>query len=145
MMRTVVRGAMAGLAGAAVMTVAQQLEMSRTGRAPSTVPGQVAAALLGRSEPDAVTKLNLPMHWAHGVAMGPLRAALAKAGVRGPAGSAAFLAMMWAGDVLLYRALEIADWPWRWSADELAADIGHKALYAFVTGAAYDALAASGR
>lgn len=141
MKRILAKGTLAGLVGAAAMTVAQRLEMSATGRAPSTVPGEVAARLLGHPEPDVVARLNLPTHWAHGAAMGPLRGALAGIGLRGVTGSAVFFAMMWAGDAMLYRALGIADRPWRWSPAELATDIGHKALYALVTGAAYDILA----
>lgn len=144
MRRAIVKGALAGLVGTAVMTVAQRLEMSVTGRHPSTVPGQVAAQLLGRTEPDAVARLNLPTHWAHGAAMGPLRGALAGMGLRGVTGSTVFFAMMWAGDAMLYRTLGIADPPWRWSPAELATDIGHKALYALVTGIAYDTLAGRG-
>ncbi len=144
MKRAIVRGALAGLVGTAVMTLAQRREMSVTGRRPSTVPGQVAAQLLGRTEPDAVATLNLPTHWAHGAAMGPLRGALAGMGLRGVTGSAVFFAMMWAGDAMLYRTLGIADWPWRWSRAELATDIGHKAIYALVTGIAYDTLAGRG-
>lgn len=49
--------------------------------------------------------------------------------------------MMWAGDAMRYRALGIADRPSRWSPAELATDVGHKALYALVTGVAYDILA----
>jgi len=138
--RTVLRGSVAGVVGTAVMTLAQQAEMSVTGRPPSTVPGQVAARLLSRSDADAVAALSGPTHWAHGAAMGPMRGVLAGMGLRGVAGSAAFFALMWAGDAVLYRTLGIADWPWRWTASELATDMGHKALYALVTGAAYDAL-----
>ncbi|MGH3935771.1 MAG: hypothetical protein ACRDS1_12480 [Pseudonocardiaceae bacterium] len=145
MKRAIVKGILAGLVGTAVMTVAQRLEMSATGRSPSTVPGEVTARLLGRTEPNAVANLNLATHWAHGAAMGPLRGALAGMGLRGVTGSAVFFAMMWAGDAMLYRALDIADRPWRWSAAELATDIGHKALYALVTGIAYDTLAGRGR
>ncbi len=141
MNRALVRGPLAGLVGTAVMTLAQHRKMSMTGRRPSTVPGQVAAQLLGRTEPDAVTTLNLPMHWAHGATMGALRGALSEMGVRGVAGSAVFFALMWTGDAILYRAMGIAEWPWRWSPAELATDAGHKALYALITGATYDALA----
>ncbi|MDQ4010103.1 MAG: hypothetical protein M3228_05255 [Actinomycetota bacterium] len=141
MKRAIVKGVLAGLAGTAVMTVAQRLEISVTGRRPSTVPGQVAAQLLGHSEPDIAARLNVPTHWAHGAAMGPLRGALAAMGLRGVTGSAVFFAMMWASDAMLYRALGIADRPWHWSRTELATDIGHKALYALVTGIAYDTVA----
>lgn len=143
MRRAIIYGPLAGLAGTAVMTLAQHLEMSVTGRPPSTVPGQVAARLLSRSESGAVADLNIPMHWAHGAAMGCLRGSLTELGRRGFAGSAAFFALMWTGDAMLYKTLGIADWPWRWTPAELALDIGHKALYTLATSATYEAIARS--
>jgi len=74
--------------------------------------------------------------------MGALRGVLDVAGLRGVEASAAHFALVWGGDAALYRALGIADVPWRWSADELWSDLLHKGVYAGVTGAVYDALAA---
>ncbi len=138
-MSILLRGAVAGLVGTVVMTVGQYIEGSLTGRVASTVPGQVSARLLSR--PDAVESLSTPTHWAHGTAMGLVRGVLSRTGVRGVKGSVVFFAVMWAGDVVLYRVLGIADWPWRWTRAELATDVGHKALYALVTSASYDSLA----
>ena len=140
------RGMVAGAAGTIAMTVSERLEMAVTGRSGSTVPGQVAAHLVPGTDPDRdadVERLNAPMHWAHGIGMGAVRGALDLAGVRGPAASAAHFALLWAGDAALYRALGVADVPWRWSADELASDVLHKGVYAAVTGAVYDATAGS--
>lgn len=133
------RGAIAGLAGTAVMTVSQRLEMSLSGRPPSPVPGQVGVRLLRRKD-EAADTLSPIVHWAHGTTMGTVRALFGQAGLRGPAATAAFFALLWSGDVLLYKSLGVADWPWRWSMRELAPDVGHKALYAAVTGMVYDAL-----
>ena len=138
------RGAVAGLAGTVAMTMAQQLEMAATGRAPSSVPGQVAARLLGRREELDAARLSTPAHWGFGVATGALRGALAEAGLRGMAGHAAFLALMWAGDAVLYKSVGVADWPWRWTGPDLARDLGFDAVYAAVTGLAYDALERTG-
>lgn len=138
-MRRILRGAVAGLLGTAVMTTSQYVELSLTKRALSTVPGQIGARLLSR--PDEVDSLSTPTHWAHGVALGVLRGALSGIGLRGPWGTVTFFAITWTGDVLLYRVLDIADWPWRWTRAELATEVGHKALYAFVTSGSYDSLA----
>jgi hypothetical protein len=73
--------------------------------------------------------------------MGAVRGLLDVAGLHGPAASAAHFALLWGGDAALYRALGIADVPWRWEANELASDMLHKGVYAAVTGAVYDALA----
>lgn len=141
--RAAALGMVAGAVGAVAMTVTQRLEMSLSGRAPSTVPGQVGAHLLPGADPASsadVARLNGPVHWGHGVAMGALRGVLDVAGIQGPAASAAHFALVWGGDAALYRTLGIADVPWRWSADELGSDLLHKGVYAAVTGAVYDAV-----
>jgi hypothetical protein len=141
--RAAVRGMVAGAVGTIAMTLTQRLEMSLSGRAPSTVPGQVGAHLLPRADataPADVARLNAPVHWGHGIAMGALHGVLDEAGLHGPAASAVHFALVWGGDAALYRSLGIADVPWRWSRDELAADLLHKGVYAAVTGAVYDAI-----
>lgn len=138
------RGMLAGAVGTAAMTLSERLEMTVTGRQASRVPGEVAAHLLPGKSPGAasdVEQLNTPMHWAHGITMGAARGLLDASGMRGPSATAAHFALVWGGDALLYRALGVADVPWRWSGDELAADMLHKGVYAVVTGAVYDALA----
>ncbi len=142
--RAAARGMIAGAVGTAAMTLTERLEMAISERPPSTVPGQVGAHLLPGVDPSAerdVARLNGPVHWAHGIGMGAVRAALDGMGLRGPAASAAHFALLWGGDAALYRALGVADLPWRWSGDELATDVLHKGVYAMVTGAVYDALA----
>lgn len=141
-MRRILRGAVAGLIGTAVMTTSQYIELSLTKRPLSTVPGQVGARLLSRPD-DEVESLSTPMHWAHGVALGALRGALSGMGLRGLKGALTFFAIMWAGDAVLYRVLKITDWPWRWTRAELATDVGHKALYALVTSGSYNSLTRS--
>lgn len=140
-----VRGMVSGVVGTAAMTASEMLEMSISGREASTVPGQVGAHLLPGRDPSSaadVDALNTPVHWVHGITMGALRGALDAAGIRGPVASVAHFGLLWGADAALYRALGIADVPWRWQADELASDLGHKAVYAAATGLTYDALTA---
>ena len=134
---------MSGLIGTAVMTAAQTAEMRVTGREPSLVPGRVAARLmrLEPSDDQALSRISIGMHWAHGMTMGMVRALIGRAGLEGPRATAAHFALMWGGDVMLYKSLGIADWPWRWSLPELAPDVLHKGVYAAATGATYDRLA----
>lgn len=144
-MRALTRGALAGLIGTAAMTAAQAAEMRMTGRRPSMVPGQVAGKLLRRKPKRgrSLARRSMGMHWAHGVAQGAVRASLGGFGVRGAGAAAAHFSLMWSSDAVLYKALGISPWPWRWSLAELAPDVGHKALYAAVTSAAYDRLTAT--
>ena len=141
-MSSVRRAALAGLTGTAAMTAAQAVEMRLTGRPASTVPGQVAARLL-RVEPQdeaQLSRMSTGMHWAHGVTQGFVRAGVGALGLTGLAAAAAHFVLMWTSDAGLYKALDIADWPWRWSTSELAPDLLHKGTYALVTGTAYDIL-----
>ncbi len=141
--RAAVLGMVAGAAGAVAMTISQRVEMSLSGRAPSTVPGQVGAHLVPGADPAVpgdVARLDGPVHWGHGIAMGALRGILDVAGLHGPAATAAHFALVWGGDAALYRTLGIADVPWRWGSGELGADLLHKGVYAVVTGAVYDAV-----
>lgn len=136
------RGALAGLIGTAVMTAAQEAEMRLTGREPSLVPGHVASKLLRLSPDDdeALGRISTGMHWAHGMTMGTVRALLGRSGLRGGRAAAAHFALMWSGDVMLYKALGIAPWPWQWSLQELAPDVLHKGIYAATTSVACDGL-----
>jgi len=47
-------------------------------------------------------------------------ALIAGAGLEGPSAAAAHFALLWGGDVMLYKSLGIAAWPWQWSLAELA-------------------------
>jgi hypothetical protein len=64
--------------------------------------------------------------------------------VRGSTATAAHFALLWGGDAALYRALGIAESPWKWSASELASDVIGKGVYAIVTGVVYAPLADNG-
>jgi hypothetical protein len=136
------KGALAGLIGTAAMTAAQTAEMRVTGREPSLVPGRVASKLLRLKPEDdeALSRISIGMHWAHGMTMGAVRGLIGGAGLRGPGAAAAHFAMMWSGDIMLYKALGVAAWPWQWSFEELAPDVLHKGIYAAATSAAYDRL-----
>lgn len=136
------KGMGAGLVGTAAMTASERVEMAVTGREASDVPGRVGAKLLGREPaPDAeMERLSTQVHWIHGILAGALRGVLDRAGITGPAASAAHFAAVGGGDASLYAALGIAPAPWDWDQDELAADVLHKGVYAAVTGVVYDAL-----
>ncbi len=79
-MTPMINGAVAGLLGTAAMTAAQAAEMRITGRSASMVPGHVVSKLL-RLKPeddDAVARISIRMHWAHGMTQGLIRAALVR-------------------------------------------------------------------
>ncbi len=147
LLRGLVRGVVAGAAGTVALTVAEQLDMTLTGRKSSSVPGQVGAHLLPGRDPHSaadVASLNTSVHWVHGITMGALRGVLDAAEVRGSTATAAHFALLWGGDAALYKTLGIAETPWKWSGRDLASDVVSKGVYAVVTGVVYDQLADNG-
>lgn len=134
-------GLVAGLAGTVAMTISETVEMRATSREPSTVPGQVGAKLLGRSgDPESPKRLNTPVHWLHGITMGAVRGLLGLTTLGPVLATVAHCGVVWGGDVLLYRGLGIAEWPWRWKRQELLADLFRKGVYAVVTGVTFELL-----
>jgi hypothetical protein len=137
------RGLVAGAIGTIALTLAERAEMAVTGRKASTFPGQVGVKLSGRdpaSSPELVEKLNPMVHWAHGIALGPVRGLLDRAGMGPAAATLVFVPMVWGGDAALYRALGLAPEPWRWTPGELATDLFGKSVLAVSTSVAYSLL-----
>ena len=136
------RGLLAGAAGVAAMTLAEKVEQALTGRPNSYVPAHTLERLLGlpaRPDRDRLG-LNWAMHWGQGIALGAVRAWMAKRGFGGPFGSFLFLNLRLLNDQSLENATGVGAPPWTWPRDEQAIDIAHKAIYAFVTGAVADRL-----
>lgn len=140
---TVARGLLAGVAGVAAMTLAEKVEQAVTGRPNSYVPAHTLERLLGLpARPDSERLgLNWAMHWGQGIALGPVRALMARRGVGGPAGSFLFMIMRLATDQSLENATGVGAPPWTWPEDEQAIDLLHKGVYAFAAGLAADWLA----
>ncbi len=133
-------GLAAGAIGTVALTLAERIEMKLTGREPSTVPGQVGAKLAGRDpneNAELVERLNGPVHWGHGIGLGAVRGLLDPAGLGPLAATLVFYPLVWGGDTALYRALGIADVPWRWDRADLLRDLYGKGVLAFATSGAY--------
>ena len=138
------RGALAGLAGVAVMTAGEKVEQRLTGRPSSRVPAQTLARLTGVSDRKAEesTALNWAMHYGQAIALGPLRSLMAHVGLRGPLSSSKFAVVRLTNDQILENATGVGAPPQTWPRAELVVDVLHKAVYAFATGLVADALAA---
>jgi hypothetical protein len=135
------RGALAGLAGAATMTLGEKIEQRLTGRPSSYVPAHTLAHLLGMSSPnDDSWWRNMAMHYGTGATAGALRGLMSASNLRGPLASLMFTEIRLSVDQTLENATGVGAPPWTWPRDELAIDVLHKAVYAFATGAISDAL-----
>lgn len=144
MKRALWQGLVAGAAGVAVMTVGEKLEQRLTGRPNSHVPARVLQRLTGMEERPGRQPLpvNWAMHFGQGAVLGVLRSVMANAGLRGPWSSAKFAVVRLTNDQILENATGVGAPPSTWPRGELVVDLLHKTVYAFVTGAVADALAA---
>ena len=141
--RAALRGALAGVAGVAVMTAAEKVEQSVTGRPNSYVPARTLTALAtGRRLPGSTRPpvRNHLMHWGTGAAVGALRGIWSASGLRGWRASAWHTSVRLATDQTLENATGVGAPPWTWSRRDQLVDVGHKAVYSFVTGALADRL-----
>ena len=135
--RAALRGALAGLAGVAVMTVGEKAEQALTSRPDSYVPARTLTALTtsrrlpGSSRPPVRNHL---MHWGTGAAVGALRGLWAASGLRGWRASAWHTSVRLATDQTLENATGVGAPPRTWPRDERLVDVAHKAVYSFVTG-----------
>src|ERR671929_1288519 len=141
--RAALRGALAGLAGVAVMTAGEQLEQRFTHRPDSYVPARTLTALTtGRRLPESARPpvRNHLMHWGTGALVGALRGVWAASGLRGWRASAWHTSVRLATDQTLENATGVGSPPWTWSRRDQAVDIGGKAVYSLVTGLVADRL-----
>jgi hypothetical protein len=138
------RGAVAGLAGVAVMTVAEKAEQAVTHRPDSYVPGRTLLTLLGRPTPDAERPLvaNHAMHWGTGLALGALRGVWAAVGLRGPRAHLAHTVVRLSFDQTMENTTGAGAPPHTWPQTERTWDVAHKAVYSLVTGLVAERLVA---
>ena len=135
----VARGAVAGFAGAMVMSVSTNLEMRLRGRPPSDAPARALARIFGVSARGKRRKMQLALagHLATSLSIGAAGGALRSAGMRpAPAGLALFgLALL--PEIVIVPALGAAPAPWRWSGVDWAVSVVHHGVYAGTTNAMY--------
>ena len=135
-------GLLAGLIGTVVLTISENIEIKLTGRAPSMVPGEVGFRLFGKrpKNQEDLKKVSSFVHWTHGITLGALFGLLTLLDLNLALTVALFFGLLWPGDVMLYKALKIAEWPWKWRRSELLTDLFHKGVYAVATGLAFVAI-----
>jgi hypothetical protein len=135
------RGAAAGIAGVAAMTMAEKLEQRLTRRPNSYVPAHTLGRLLGLSRPDDdAWPRNMLMHYANGVLLGAVRGVMSAANLRGPQAAALHAPLRLAWDQTLENLTGVGAPPWTWPRDELLIDVAHKTVFSLATGAVADAV-----
>ena len=149
MIKSLLRGVAAGIAGTAAMTAYQLAVAKAQGKplatpvphrwADAPVPAQVAkkaADRLGqgrRFTRDDVPLLTNAMHWLYGVSWGVVYAGA-------PVNGLVFGTGVWASSYAELVPLGIYKPPWEYPAEELALDWSYHAVYGLAVAAAYAAL-----
>ena len=141
------KGLVAGFAGTAAMTVSSTLEAKLRGRAASSAPARATTKVLGIKEFEddiAKARFNDLSHWGYGTGWGVVRGLLGATGMTPKAATAAHGAAIYGAAQVTLPALDVAPPAIFWPKEEIAIDAFHHAVYATVTGVAYE-LIANGR
>lgn len=142
--RVLVRGAVAGLAGTAAMTVSSTAEARLRHRDPSTTPARAAQKVLGIERfpsEEAEERFSTLVHWSYGTGWGIARALLGEAGLPPAVAAPTHFAAMWGGAVVMLPALDVTPPVTKWGGTEVAVDVFHHLVYEASTGLAYELLA----
>jgi hypothetical protein len=141
-------GLVAGVLGTAAMTVSSTIEAKLRHRAASTAPARATAKALGIAafENDlAKARFSDLSHWGYGTGWGVVRSVLGATGMPPAKATAAHGAAVWGSAAVTLPALDVAPPFVFWGREEVAIDLFHHAVYALVTGAAYELIAAGRR
>ena len=140
LVRAWAQGAVAGLAGVAVMTAGEKLEQALTGRPGSYVPARALLTLLGRhpGDDEQPPVWNHLMHWGTGALVGGIRGVWSVTGIRGPVATTWHTVVRLAVDQTIENGTGVGAPPPSWPRGEQVVDVLHKTVYATVTGLVAD-------
>ncbi|HTU28722.1 MAG TPA: hypothetical protein VMF07_05030 [Solirubrobacteraceae bacterium] len=139
-------GLTAGLAGTAVMTIAEGAEVVLTDAEPSGTAADVADKLKRRAGRGRLTRrhrraANQGMHWLYGTAWGiPYGLFAAGGSVPPEASGPVFGLLVWMAGLVQLPALGVAEPPWKRSPASLASEAMLHVVYGIGAGAAVRAL-----
>lgn len=135
------RGVVAGLAGAACMTLGEKLEQRLTGRPNSYVPGRGMMTAVGLAPSEQMKPLvsNHVMHWGTAGLLGALRGVWSATGIRGPQATSTHTVVRLAFDQTLENLTGVGAPPDTWPRGERVVDVMHKGVYSLATGLVADA------
>lgn len=160
------KGLIAGFAGTVAITISQMIEMQLTNRGSSNAPMKVAKKVLGvepkgqaalevaESDPDSerneeelkqsvqdnTEQFSQFLHFLYGTSWGVARGLMDLAGIKGVPASVAHFGAIWGAAQVMLPAANASKPITQWSPKQIATDVGHHVVYAFVAGAVYDAM-----
>jgi hypothetical protein len=137
-----VRGALAGAAGTAALTLAYELErrvrhgMRELDYDDSLVPGEIVGSILRLHEVSdrEAAELGLALRWGYGSAFGCWHSILRRR-LSEPWASLAFGATLMSATLTLFPVLGRTPPPWRWTPAMLATSFGTHAAYVLAVAA----------
>jgi uncharacterized protein YndB with AHSA1/START domain len=137
------RGVVAGLAGAATMSVSTNVEMRVRGRKPSDAPAKTIERLLGTKIRGRRKRLRAAAagHVVASLGVGLARGVMDAAGVPPAAAAAGTGALAMLPELVVVPATGAAPPPWQWSPDEAAVSVLHHGVYVGTVVGVYAALA----
>jgi hypothetical protein len=140
--RTLGNGALAGLAGTVVMTLAQKLEMKVTQREPSTAPADALEKVTPIALRDETQRMRVAnaVHFAYGTAWGEVRGVLSLLGLHAIPATLAHLGLVWGTALRMLPALDLAPPVRQWGAKAIAKDLMLHAVYVAATAGVFEAL-----
>lgn len=136
------KGLIAGFIGTIAITGSQMIEMKLTGRSHSDEPAEAADKVLG-VEPkgeEGKERFSNAVHFGYGTVWGVVRGFINACGIKGPAASVIHCLAVSGAAMTMLPALKVSPPVRKWSAQQIAADSLHHAIYAAVVGLVYDAL-----
>jgi hypothetical protein len=137
------RGLLAGLAGTAAITISQALEMSLTGRGPSSTPAQAVEKVFGIKalDPQHEARLTHFVHWTYGTSWGLFRGLLDMVGLRGFQASLVHWLAISGSAMTILPGLHLTPPPHKWPVRMHVSEGVHHFLYAATVGCFYDLMA----
>jgi hypothetical protein len=137
------KGAVAGFAGTAAMTLSSTLEAKLRKRQFSTTPARAAQKVLGIKEfesPRDLSRFSDLVHWGYGTGWGIVRAVMREFGLGPALSTPAHFATLYASELVTLPALDVTPPVTLWAREDLAIDVFHHLVYAGATALAYERL-----
>ena len=137
------KGLAAGLVGTAAMTLSSTIEAKLRGRAFSTAPADAAAKALGIEQFDdgiAYARFSNLVHWGYGTGWGAVRGVLRGLGFSSRLATPLHFAALWGSAVVTLPKYDVAPPVTEWSAEDIAIDLFHHAVYISAAAKAYELL-----
>lgn len=137
------RGLVAGLAGTAVLTLAQVVDMKVTDRQPSDSPVQAVKKVLGVQPTDEDHKKSLTsmIHLTYGTVWGLARALIkTTTGLKTWQADIAHLGAVWGTALIMLPSLKVAPPVKQWGWKEIVKDGILHAVYSIAAGFVFDKL-----